>query len=240
MAVGEPIKFRCGRCKQLIGVARSKAGTVVSCPKCDASLVAPAADEPRPAAPATVEEQLPAEATEGDVASEPEPGLPFEVAPPDERPDDALPLETLAIQIEDIQVEPGVRELYPAQRPPRPYRPAPPRPESELRAAPRPPASRSATTQGAVSAPPTPIEQPDIPPDLSQIPTPTPQVEVPNLTIETSVSEGRRARLPEPSRSRDIVLPRSVVASWSFLVLLAVSFAFVAGLLAGHYLWRVH
>jgi hypothetical protein len=41
-------------------------------------------------------------------------------------------------------------------------------------------------------------------------------------------------------RTRDIVLPRSVVATWSLLVLLAQALAFVAGLLAGHYVWRVH
>jgi hypothetical protein len=42
------------------------------------------------------------------------------------------------------------------------------------------------------------------------------------------------------SRARDLVLPRSVVASWSLFVLLAQALAFLAGLLAGHYIWRVH
>jgi hypothetical protein len=42
------------------------------------------------------------------------------------------------------------------------------------------------------------------------------------------------------SRTRDLVLPRSVVASWSLFVLLAQALAFVAGLLAGHFIWRVH
>ena len=32
-------------------------------------------------------------------------------------------------------------------------------------------------------------------------------------------------------------LPRSVVAAWSLFVLLAQALAFVAGLLAGHYIW---
>jgi hypothetical protein len=31
-----------------------------------------------------------------------------------------------------------------------------------------------------------------------------------------------------------------VVATWSLLVLVAQALAFVAGLLAGHYVWRIH
>jgi hypothetical protein len=43
-----------------------------------------------------------------------------------------------------------------------------------------------------------------------------------------------------PVRSRDLLIPRSVVAFWSLFVLMAQALAFVAGLLAGHFLWRVH
>jgi hypothetical protein len=41
------------------------------------------------------------------------------------------------------------------------------------------------------------------------------------------------------TRARDITLPRSVVTAWSLFVLLALGMAFAAGLLAGHFLWRV-
>jgi hypothetical protein len=37
----ERLKFRCYRCNQLLAVAPSKAGTVVSCPKCQADLLIP-------------------------------------------------------------------------------------------------------------------------------------------------------------------------------------------------------
>ena len=47
-------------------------------------------------------------------------------------------------------------------------------------------------------------------------------------------------KAPAAARPRDLTLPRSVVASWSLFVLLALLFAFFAGLLAGHYVWRVH
>jgi hypothetical protein len=43
-----------------------------------------------------------------------------------------------------------------------------------------------------------------------------------------------------PGRPRDLTIPRTVVAFWSLFVLIAQALAFVAGLLAGHYLWRVH
>ena len=42
----ERLKFRCYRCNQLLAVAPSKAGTVVSCPKCQADLLIPGG-EPR-------------------------------------------------------------------------------------------------------------------------------------------------------------------------------------------------
>ncbi len=36
-----PIRFRCGHCNQLLGIARRKAGSVVNCPKCHQQLVVP-------------------------------------------------------------------------------------------------------------------------------------------------------------------------------------------------------
>jgi DNA-directed RNA polymerase subunit RPC12/RpoP len=36
-----PIKFRCGQCDQLLGIARRKAGAVVDCPTCGAKTIVP-------------------------------------------------------------------------------------------------------------------------------------------------------------------------------------------------------
>jgi hypothetical protein len=36
-----PIRFRCAYCNQLMGIARRKAGTVVSCPTCSGQVVVP-------------------------------------------------------------------------------------------------------------------------------------------------------------------------------------------------------
>jgi DNA-directed RNA polymerase subunit RPC12/RpoP len=36
-----PIRFRCAYCSQLMGIARRKAGSVVSCPKCQGKVIVP-------------------------------------------------------------------------------------------------------------------------------------------------------------------------------------------------------
>lgn len=36
-----PIRFRCGKCNQLLGISRRKAGTVVRCPTCATEVVVP-------------------------------------------------------------------------------------------------------------------------------------------------------------------------------------------------------
>ena len=46
-----PIRFRCKSCNQLLGIARRKTGTWVSCPTCRSNVLVPAADEPDPAPP---------------------------------------------------------------------------------------------------------------------------------------------------------------------------------------------
>lgn len=194
---GVPIKFRCYRCNQLLGVARSKVGMVVSCPKCAADLVVPDLDEAAatPSSSSTNNADL-TSAFLSELAS----GMPLAI--PDIRP-------------EDIRVEPGLPfESYP---------PAPAEPEP----GPSPPAYREPI--------PSPAEPPPSPKPIASEPVfeaavPPIRVEPPRLAFE---------RAPAV-RSRDLVLPRSVVAFWSLFVLLAQALAFLAGLLAGHYLWRVH
>ncbi len=40
-----PIQFRCGNCKQLLGIARRKAGAVVACPTCGGKTIVPRTPE---------------------------------------------------------------------------------------------------------------------------------------------------------------------------------------------------
>jgi hypothetical protein len=44
----------------------------------------------------------------------------------------------------------------------------------------------------------------------------------------------------EVRRVSEVVLPASVVLAWSLFALLGIALSFVAGLLMGHFLWRVH
>lgn len=43
-----PIRFRCGKCNQLLGISRRKAGTVVRCPSCATELMVPTAEAASP------------------------------------------------------------------------------------------------------------------------------------------------------------------------------------------------
>ncbi len=120
---------------------------------------------------------------------------------------------------EDIRVEPGLLDPGRARREPRPIERAPaPSPEPP---APEPPPF--VLTPESMAGP--PIEAP---------PTPDEAILPPIQTEPVAI------RLARPTtRARDITLPRSVVTAWSLFVLLALALAFAAGLLAGHFLWRV-
>jgi len=193
-----PIKFRCVQCNQLLGVAPSKVGSVVSCPRCAVELIVPEADDP------------------SEVPRDPEPEpIPSILS--------SLVLDRLdplaELRPEDIRVEPGLLDAGRARREPRPMERAPawsPEPP-----APQPPPL--VLTPEALAGP--PIEaQPR--PDEAVLPP-----------IQTEPVAIRPAR--PTTRARDITLPRSVVTAWSLFVLLALAMAFAAGLLAGHFLWRV-
>jgi hypothetical protein len=43
--------------------------------------------------------------------------------------------------------------------------------------------------------------------------------------------------MARPRPSRDVVIPRLAVLSWSLFVVIALFLAFVAGLLVGHFVW---
>jgi DNA-directed RNA polymerase subunit RPC12/RpoP len=248
MASG-PIKFRCGQCKQLIGVARSKAGTVISCPRCDARLVAPEPDD----GPADVVSSPPPSSSLSPLAPPPSPQGPPLLPPATEvGSETGVSLESLDIRVEDIRVEPAVRALYPAMPPSRPERLVEPAPEPVHDEPVAPPSPQPAPP--LVQPDPPPVAAPPVvatespvvaaervPVAPASAPAPAPAVErgFPEIRLEPPepVARHRRAELARPF---DLVLPRAVVASWSLLVLLAITFAFIAGLLAGHYVWQVH
>ena len=224
MAAG-PIKLRCGGCNQLLGVARSKAGSIVACPKCAIELLVPFDDDPAPPSAPRDAEPAPPSANLG-----------INLGETFAAPVSGIPLDFLNISPEDIRVEPGVRELHPY--PSAASRKIEVEPERKLPEGPAEPSGDEFELEtGPPPAPGVAVEKP--------VPKPNP------TTVNVEEPAGPPIRLdapvsaPRPSRSvilkpRDLVIPRSVVASWSILVLAAVGFAFAAGLLIGHYVWRFH
>ncbi len=203
-----PLKFRCYRCNQLLGISRSKIGGTISCPKCGTALVVP---EPEPSVPAVT-----ASATASSSGISPALGGSTD--------------SILDIRPEDIRAEPG------ATLPP---------PPDETDGA---PASSSEYAVESVDnerdepiaaeeAPLVAVAPRVVPAEsasLALTPEPVPPIRV---ATGTTIRESEGAAR---TRSRDVVLPRSVVLLWSLFVLVAMAMSFAAGLLSGHYIWRVH
>ncbi len=193
---GVPLKFRCYRCNQLLGVSRSKAGRIIACPKCAAELLVPQPSE----------------------SSSSTDGGSIDLGPDLTAPtasESGIDLDLLDIRPEDIRVEPGVvLEEPPPPEPTTPEPDAPPPPEL--------------AAHSTIVVPPVPVVE-EAPEAAGPV---VPPIQVEPLTVA--------AERPATARARDVILPRSVVAAWSLFVLVAQGLAFVAGLLAGHYLWRVH
>ena len=73
-------------------------------------------------------------------------------------------------------------------------------------------------------------------PDVEPAPAAEPGLVIPPIRYDPppAPTPGR----PDVPRPADVILPPSVVLAWSLLVLAAVPFAFLAGLLLGHFVWK--
>lgn len=208
-----PIKFRCYRCSQLLGVARSKAGAVVACPKCSAELVVPEPSEPARAL------------SSGGVGDSRANAL-----------DSGGALDFLDIRPEDIRVEPGIAvgfRVGPATET-----------ETETETDALEAVADDEPAAFTFEPPPSAVSSTDLP---HSMPSPTPdeptaaEQDVPIIRLDRPrKSSAAQGPTSPTTRARDLVLPRSVVAAWSLFVLFALAFAFLTGLLAGHFIWRVH
>jgi len=125
--------------------------------------------------------------------------------------DSGLALDFLDIRPEDIRVEPGLNVIL-----------AEPEPAGDEPPAPEPSAAEDAPPAARVVEPP--------PRDVDAV--------LPSIRLDAPTLKSPSHALPP--RPRDLILPRSVVTAWSLFVLLALAFAFLSGLLAGHYVWKVH
>lgn len=112
----EPIKFRCFQCGALLGVARSKAGAVVACPKCGLGLIVPppagTADPPT-----TFELEVPPIPKPPEV--DPKPPIPVD-PPPAQAPEAAAtptsdPAPELPFRVEPVPLRAEVSSLLTAR-----------------------------------------------------------------------------------------------------------------------------
>ncbi len=213
-----PIRFRCSQCNKALKVAPAKAGRVIACPACSAELIVPDA---------------PVDAASNPVAA----------GPPDEATGGS-PLGFLNLRLDETSAPAAAAAPITAAAPALALAPAPALADSEspldfLRVGATVPAS--AAPAGTVS--PTPSAAPLILPPVGVEVAPSGPI-FPGIHTEPEPSRPVSAATApltvadRAGRRNDVVLSRSVVMLWSFLVLLAVVFAFSTGLLAGHFLWR--
>ena len=218
----EPIKFRCDRCGQLLGVSPSRAGRPVKCPKCGTGLTVPV-----PKAPLS----SPQSATPGgEITSVPRAGL-----------TEAAGSETKSAGFFDaIELDPeDLKTLFPFDSEESPALSVGAEGggiESVATSEPSSAASEERDERHAQEARGTEeaIEEAegqglDV---ISVI-----LAERPEKSEKVGDREPSEASLVRYRASRDVVMPRIAVVLWSVVVLIAVFLAFVAGLLAGHFLW---
>jgi len=234
----ELLKFRCYRCNQLLAVAPSRAGSVVGCPRCKAELEIPLGDASskgetdraarRQRAKAVKSGAAPSQSDVQDV-----PPFMTEIAA-------AIPPEVADLRPEDLRVEAGVFESI--TREPPPPASAPPMPPAVIDIPLKAPFEdhKSELTPSELSNLFAPAPQPSEPSPAPIPPPPEPdetRTIVPSIEIEPpSIRTGGT----EVRHYSEVILPASVVLAWSLFVLLGIASSFVAGLLVGHFLWRLH
>jgi phage FluMu protein Com len=263
----ERLKFRCYRCNQLLAVAPSKAGTIVSCPKCQADLLIPS---PEPRAKEAEESLTRAEVerlrkveppAESRTRSEAAALLGVRPAPAKAASNPsflgelagAIPPDLADLRPEDLRVEAEFFQNLTREPPPPVVEPAPwpvpgslgapfateslfpPAPASietaspsESESEPGPSQSLSLTTETVDRG----LAPPEKPPPREQSSAVVPPIEIEPASILPPGTELRRVS--------EVVLPAPVVLAWSLFVLAGIAMSFVAGLLIGHFLWKMH
>jgi hypothetical protein len=204
------LRFRCYKCDKLLGISASKAGKTTTCPNCKADLIVP---EPEAAPDPEVAEAAHAlfpNLDDSDRAKEPRPEVKHDPGFSWEEIDTAIFKSESASDPISFPIN-----LTPPE-------PEPPPPSPEPAPAPLPPA--------AVTPP--PLFTPDPVIALTTRGESLPDIEVEVAPVRSDLVSRPRARAGE------VVLSQAVLASWSVFVLLALAISFLAGLFAGHYLWK--
>jgi hypothetical protein len=240
----ERLKFRCYQCNQLLASAPGKAGSIVSCPRCKADLVVPASDSPAAADP----EASPVGRPSGRVEAT---HMPTKAAVPSGLDEMAanIPADLIDLRPEDLRVE---AEFFQSlTRAPDPTNQAAPAPW----AAPEPAVPFPSIETGfpAASATALPAIETAAPSFAStdrrpEFPSVFPSL-APNAPLLAPASpvvppiEIEPPSLLPPNREfrpvHEVVLPASAVLAWSLFGLIGIATSFLAGLMVGHYFWRM-
>jgi hypothetical protein len=256
----DSFRFRCSKCRQLLGASYRRIGTVIACPRCGAELKVPRPEEQtaiaeasRPGQGVTTQSRVPVSST----APALKPGgsaLPSfmeEIAA-------AIPDDLATLRPEDIRVEAEFVDLVVTTNE-NISTPPPVAEEPRLDKLPGDPAGLEAYF-AQISAPPElppvvpavlrpvipaelpPVAPAELPPVVPAEPrSASPPVAsaigavLPAIDIETP-SLLPRARELQPVS--EVILQPATVLAWSLLVLLALPMAFLAGLLMGHFVWK--
>jgi len=211
---------------------------VVACPRCKAELQIPAGD----LASKEVTEKAARRQRRGTVTSNaatsksdlPEmPAFLTEIA-------GAIPPEVAELRPEDLRVEAEVFETITREPSPPPSPPPMPQPAIETPGASPFEDRKSELTPSELSNLFAPKLQPSEPLPAPTHPSPASSESrafVPPIEIEppSILAAGTEIR-----RSHEVILPASVVLAWSLFVLLGIALSFIAGLMVGHFLWKVH
>jgi hypothetical protein len=233
MEVIPRVKFRCVHCGRLLSAPANRIGKAIACPKCVQAVTIPtlgAGSEREASQPESPSQAAAGAAVLRSTASQ---------KARDDLPEfmagiaAAIPDEVLAIQPEDIRAEVPLLgiDLAPVDRVDLPLEisqseewsppadpdmpPGPdPNPRDTVRAESwfNPPATASSREAAAEAT--------------------LPPIEVEAVPLRSTASE------PTIRRTGDVTLPASVVLAWSLFVLFAQAFAFLAGLLIGHFYWK--
>lgn len=211
--ISSSITFRCPECRKLLAAGRGRIGTMVICPRCQCDLKVPDSTEGG-AASSSSGSHSPIEPSSGPIQV----GATSEYIDPNRAAGVGGAPIFFPIQIEDdplsLRPEAGGRTHKIPDRSHAQAPAAPPRRQEPTSSPGVDDASSSRATQVDADIPTRPpLESPDI--NLAQ-----PQ------SIAREIAQ----------RRHDIVLPRSAIVLWSFVMLLSLMLSFVAGLLAGHFL----
>lgn len=232
MAVIPRVKFRCVHCNRLLSAPANRIGKAIACPKCVQAVTIPAlgaGSELEASQPESLSQAAAGAALRSAAARKARDDVPefmAEIAA-------AISDEVLAIQPEDIRAEVPLLgiDFTPVDRV------APPLelsqseewtspadsdvpPEAELN-------SRDDVRAESWFNPPATASSREAAAEIL-----VPPIEVEAVPLRSTASE------PMARRTGDVVLPASVILAWSLFVLFAQAFAFLAGLLIGHYYWK--